>query len=190
MPIETVDLDVINFNFKKANAKTLMHNEIYTPMFKRHKVLDSTGKLVFEISEALRMGDKEAVLSRATKKSHATMLEKKCTPLYLEHLSFLIKIMSKILELPKDLQDQEDLQEAYSIKNERKLQKTRCLMKKYNNLKIQARNFVTNITYYCLNKNDNLNESFVVNVYTLLTQNINLFSLDKKFKDQQMVYML
>lgn len=44
-----------------------------------------------------------------------------------------------------------------------------------------------------LNKNDDFNRSFVVNLYKILTQNFNPFSLDRKFikqNDQQIIYVL
>ena len=54
-------------------------------------MLDPTEKLVFQLSETLRMSDKNPLPFESTVKRHTTMLEKKIIPLYLEHLSFLIK---------------------------------------------------------------------------------------------------
>lgn len=67
------------------------------------------------------------------------------------------------------------------------------LAKRYNNKRIKARNFLKNIVYSPLNKNDHLNRAFVVNAYTFLTQNLNPFSLDKTFNsqnDKQMISMI
>lgn len=67
------------------------------------------------------------------------------------------------------------------------------LATRYNNKRIKARNFLKNIVYSALNKNDHLNRASVVNAYTLLTQNSNPFSLDRKFNsqnDQQMISMI
>ena len=44
-----------------------------------------------------------------------------------------------------------------------------------------------------MNKTNHENISFVFNVFTIITQNVNLFSLDRKFQnqqDQKMVYIL
>ena len=81
----------MNFNFKTANAKTLMYNKIYTGIFEKQKILDLTKKSVLQLSETLKMVDKEPLLFRATKK--ATLLYSKINLylLYLEHLNFLIK---------------------------------------------------------------------------------------------------
>ena len=64
---------------------------------------------------------------------------------------------------------------------------------KYSNARIKSRNFLSNISYTGINKNDFYNESFILNVYVLLAKNLNPFSLQRKISDktkQKMVYML
>ena len=51
----------------------------------------------------------------------------------------------------------------------KKESRIRCTREKNSNTRIKAQNFLTNITYSGLNKNDHLNKSFVVNVCNLLT---------------------
>ena len=82
----------IEFNIVKANAKTLMYNEIYTPIFEKKKNIDPSERSVFHLSETLRTGTEDHLLYfKNNKKTHATMSEKEFIPLYLEHLNFLIK---------------------------------------------------------------------------------------------------
>ena len=57
----------------------------------------------------------------------------------------------------------------------------------------KSRNFLSNISYTGINKNDFYNESFILDVYILLVKNLNLFSLQRKLSDklkQEMVYSL
>ena len=93
-----------------------------------------------------------------------------------------------------DLQDQHFLlcDDAYFNKKGKNDQHD-VLKKGYNNTKIKTRTFLTDIAYICLNKNVRENISFVFNEFTLIAQNLNLFSLDRKFRnlhDHKMVYML
>ena len=79
------------------------------------------------------------------------------------------------------------------IRKKKKKHKCNVLEKRHSNRRFKPRNFLTNIIYSPINKNDHLNREFLVNVYTLLTQNLNPFSLDRKFdnqNNQQMIYML
>ena len=64
---------------------------------------------------------------------------------------------------------------------------------KYSPTRIKSRNFLSNISYTGINKNDFYNESFILDVYVLLVRNLNPFSLQRKISDklkQEMVYML
>ena len=64
---------------------------------------------------------------------------------------------------------------------------------KHSNTKIKARNFLTNLSYQRLNKNNHLDISLVIDSYSFLTKNVNPFSLERTFSsvnDQQYVYML
>ena len=55
----------------------------------------------------------------------------------------------------------------------------------YSNTKVKARNFLTNISYRRLNKNDYINVSFTIDCYSFIVQNLNLFLLGKKFNSNQ-----
>ena len=77
-------------NAAKANAKTLMYNEIYTQILDKEKTIDPSERSLFQLSEILRRGSENQLLSfESNKKTHATM--QKFIPLYLEHFYFLIK---------------------------------------------------------------------------------------------------
>ena len=64
---------------------------------------------------------------------------------------------------------------------------------KYSTTRIKSRNFLSNISYTGINRNDFYNESFIVDVYVLLVKNLNPFSMSRKLTDKnkhEMVYML
>lgn len=65
--------------------------------------------------------------------------------------------------------------------------------RKYTAARIKSLNFLSNISYVGINKEEFYNENFIFDVYLLVTKNLNPFSLNGKLKDQnkhQMIYML
>ena len=65
--------------------------------------------------------------------------------------------------------------------------------RKYTTTRIKSRNFLLNISYVEINKEDFYYENFIFDVYLLVEKNINPFSLDRKSNDQnkhEMIYML
>ena len=54
----------------------------------------------------------------------------------------------------------------------------------YSHTKVKSSNFLTNISYRQLNKNDHSNVSFVLDYISFIMQNLNLFSLERKFNSQ------
>ena len=77
-------------------------------------------------------------------------------------------------------------QDDKSVKKEK-------LGKKYTTTRVKSRSFLSDISYMGTNKEDFYNENFVFDIYTLITKNLNLFSLDRKLSDQkkhEMIYML
>ena len=67
------------------------------------------------------------------------------------------------------------------------------LGKRYTMTRIKSRNFLSNIAYVGINKEDYYNENFVFDMYLLVTKNLNPFSLDRKVADKmkhEMIYML
>ena len=64
--------------------------------------------------------------------------------------------------------------------------------KSYTTTKIKSRNFLSNILYVAINREDFYNENFIFDIYTLLVKNLNLFPLDRKLDDHdkhEMIYM-
>ena len=64
---------------------------------------------------------------------------------------------------------------------------------KYSPTRIKSRNFLSNISYTGINKNDFYNKNFILDVFVLLVKNLNPFSLQRNILDklkQEMVYML
>ena len=65
--------------------------------------------------------------------------------------------------------------------------------KRYTTTCIKSRNFLSNITYVGINKEDFYNANFIFDVYLHVTKNLNPFSLDRKLADKnkhEMMYML
>ena len=64
---------------------------------------------------------------------------------------------------------------------------------KYSPTRIKSKNFLSNISYTGISKNDFYNENFILDVYVLLVKNLHWFSLSRKISDKtkhEMVYML
>ena len=64
---------------------------------------------------------------------------------------------------------------------------------KYTTTRIKSSNFLSNIAYVGINKEDYYNENFIFDVYVLVTKNLNSFSLDRKLTNKnkhEMIYML
>ena len=65
--------------------------------------------------------------------------------------------------------------------------------KRYSTTRIKSRNFLSNIAYVGINKEDYYNENFLFDVYLLVTKNRNPFSLGRKVADKtkhEIIYML
>ena len=65
--------------------------------------------------------------------------------------------------------------------------------KKYTTTRIKSRNFLSNIVYVGINKEDYYNHNFIFDVYLLLTKNVKAFSLDRKLTDKtkhELIYMI
>ena len=65
--------------------------------------------------------------------------------------------------------------------------------KQYTTTCIKLKNFLSNISYVGIRKADFFNVNFVFDIYSLITKNLNPFSLEKKLSDQnkhEMIYMV
>ena len=72
-------------------------------------------------------------------------------------------------------------------------QGNKSIERKYTTTRIKSRNYLSNIGYVGINKEDFYNENFIFDVYLLITKNLYPFSLDRKLNDKnkhEMIYML
>ena len=66
-------------------------------------------------------------------------------------------------------------------------------IKPYTSSRIQCRNFLSNISYTCVKSEDFVDNNFTFDTITLITKNINPFSLERKIidaKNRDVIYML
>ena len=80
-----------------------------------------------------------------------------------------------------------------SAKSQDLFQDNNAIRKKYTTTRIKSRNFLSNIAYVGINKEDYYNKNILLDVYLLLTKNLNPFSLDRRLADKtkhEMIYML
>ena len=82
----------IEFDVKNADERKYLYNEIFPPIIEKKTKIDVNERSLFQLLELFAETDKEkAKCYRVTEKSNATMFPKKCIPLYIEDLQFLIK---------------------------------------------------------------------------------------------------
>ena len=98
--LEKVDLDdpvghlfvVDYFNYEKAMPRQRIYNEMYPSIIEKQKIIDVAERSVYQLIEQYsETNDGEPRSYHTTKKAHATLFQKRFQPLYLKHLSFLIK---------------------------------------------------------------------------------------------------
>ena len=73
------------------------------------------------------------------------------------------------------------------------LSKKKENIKPYTKIRIKSRNFLSNISYVGVNKEDFYNKGFLFDVYSLIVKNLNPCSLERKTSDQnkqEIIYML
>ena len=78
-------------------------------------------------------------------------------------------------------------------KSQDKFKNNNAIKVKYTKTRIKLRNFLSNIAYLRINKEDYYNKNFIFDIYLLITKNLNSFSLDRKLADKtqhEMIYML
>ena len=71
-----------------------------------------------------------------------------------------------------------------SAKSHNFFQDNNTIGNRYTTTRIKSRNFLSNIAYMGISKEDYYNENFVFDVYLLVTKNLNPFSLDRKLADK------
>ena len=105
----------------------------------------------------------------------------------------VVDYSEEIKQEPEKNQDFSQQQNSESkIVNRHRIKYTATRIK-YSPTRIKSRNFLSNISYTGISKNDFYNENFILDVYVLLVKNLNPFSLSRKVSDKmkhEMVYML
>ena len=93
----------------------------------------------------------------------------------------------------KQQHDENILDMDGSAKSQDFFQDNNAIVKKYSTMRIKSRNFLLNIVYVGINKEDYYNKNFVFDVYLLLTKKLNPFALYRILADKtkhEMIYML
>ena len=102
------------------------------------------------------------------------------------------EILENSQQQPEKSQNFSQQAPADKIVNRHKIRYTATRIK-YSPTRIKSRNFLSNISYTGIRKNDFYNENFILDVYVLLVKNLNPFSLSRKVTDKtkyERVYML
>ena len=108
------------------------------------------------------------------------------------------KLVKVTLAERQRLEDQTDRDKNIQVMDESAksqdfFQDNKDIGKRCSTTRIKSRNFLSNIAYVGINKEDYYNKKFVSDVYLLLTRNLNPLSLDRKLADKakyEMIYML
>ena len=112
-----------------------------------------------------------------------------------EQFNELVKVT---LSERQKVNDQSDSDENIQVMDESAksqdfFQDNNTLGKRYTTTLIKSKNFLFNIAYVRINKEDYYNENFIFDVYLLVTKYLNPFSLDRKLANKnkhEMIYML
>ena len=108
-----------------------------------------------------------------------------------EQFNQLVEVSLQAEEIQSNLK--ENMMIHKTAKSQDFFQENKNIGKKYTTTRIKSRNFLSNVAYIGISKEDYYNENFAFDVYLLLTKNLNPFSLDRKLVDKtkpEMIYML
>ena len=82
----------IKFDSENADERKYLYNEIFPRIIEKKTKIDVNDRSLFQLLELFTQTEKGKPKSyRVTEKSHSTLFPKKCIPLYIEDLQFLIK---------------------------------------------------------------------------------------------------
>ena len=101
---KTGHLFIVDTNFHLKNEKTLLFDEIYTPIFEKSKLIKPCERSALQLLSVLSKKEEKDIINtfKHNAKTHPTMKEKKFIPLYAEHLHFLVTraswLVTKIYE--------------------------------------------------------------------------------------------
>ena len=81
----------IKSDYENATEKQITYNEIYPPIVEKQKTIDPCEKSVYQLLDNYKESKRGPLSYKVTAKAHSTLIPKKCIPLYLEDLTFIIK---------------------------------------------------------------------------------------------------
>ena len=144
----------IEIDFEKITDKQKIYNEIAPPIIEKNTSIDIFERSTYQLlenSQLLNSGKYKKY--QVTKKAHATLFSKRCFPLYLEHLSFLIKRLGWVVtKIHKHYQfEQERFKRDFIIRNQKARQQSQNNVEKDFYKLLNNSNF----GYDCRNNLDN-----------------------------------
>ena len=164
--LESVDLDDqighlyivdIKLDFEKLTDRQKVYNEICPSIIEKQKSIDIYERSTFQLLEKMELLDSgEYQRYSPTKKAHATLFEKKCFPLYLEHLALLIKRLGWVVtKIHQHITfEQKRFKKNFIIRNQKARQKAKNNVEKdfykllnNSNFGYDCRNNIDNCTF-------------------------------------------
>ena len=97
-------LFIVDIKFHNKNPKTLLYNEIYTPIFENQKIVKVYERSVLQLLGVSSRNEERNIINsfKCDAKTHSTMDEKRIIPLYAEYFHFLVTradwLVTKIYE--------------------------------------------------------------------------------------------
>ena len=81
----------IDFDYEKATEQQIMYNEVFPPIVDKKTTIEANQRSIFQLLELYSEDIKDTLKNyKVTPKSQATLLPKRCIPIYLEELKFVI----------------------------------------------------------------------------------------------------
>ena len=111
--------------------------------------------------------------------------------------NYFEELVKETLEEKKQMEQNDDTVTMIdeSAKTQDFFQNNRCKKEKEKctSTRIKSRNFLSNIVYVGINREDFCNEDFIFDMYLLIAKNLNRLLIDRKITDEnkhEMLYML
>ena len=143
----------IELNFDRLTPKQKVYNEICPPIIEKKKVIDIYERSTHKLLEHYELINNKVKSYTPTKKAHATLFQKKCFPMYIEHLSIVIKRLGwRVTKIHKHISfEQQRFKKNFIIKNQMSRQQAK------NNIEKDFYKLLnnSNFGYDCRNNLDN-----------------------------------
>ena len=163
----------IEFDYKNATKTQIMYNEILPPLIEKDIKIAAEKRSVYQLLE-LYSEDKNGNPNKykISSKAHATLLPKKCIPLYLEEVKFVVlRCGWKVTKLYSHFYfDQEKCKKNFILMNQKarqeatdKVESDFCKLLNNSNFGYDCRNNLDNLNFEAIN--DELNELSFIKKY-------------------------